>query len=602
VLDVPAMERLGMWSLLSVGQGSIRPSRLIAMEWMGGAEGAAPLMLIGKGVTFDTGGISLKPAAGMEDMRNDMGGAGAVAGAMRAIAGRKAKANVVGVCGLVENMPSDRATRPGDVVTSMSGITVEIINTDAEGRLVLIDAMTWAQRTYKPDVMIDLATLTGAMVIAVAHEYGGMFANDDALAAQLTAAGLAVDDKVWRFPLSEVGGHYDKMIDSPLADMKNVGPREGGSITAAQFLQRVVENGVKWAHLDIAGAVSRPKEGSLHGKGATGFGVRLLDRFVRDTREGGSGLGRDRLLSLHPPAGGGGGRAARRQGARCRQARADGGRAGPARRAGPTAVDRHSRQLPRPWPGRRGGCRPAADPADRAGSAGRAAREWRTVPDAGLPAAARARGGVRADIPAVRGGEPGAGRCPGGVEGPCDACGNRPQLLAAEGGPMGKGSIAAALLTWALAASAAAQGVPDTAMLTAAEPERLVQVLNGMGTTASLGRDSDGNPKIEVGLGGWQTNIWFYDCEGGRNCLGIQFQVGMATTRKLSLEQVNRFNAGKRFQGLYLNDARDPIMFYDLTMVTPGVSAAVFRDTVAVFEFQVRELEKLVREAGNVLD
>jgi leucyl aminopeptidase len=286
VLDVPAMEKLGMWSLLSVGQGSIRPSRLIAMEWLGGAEGEKPLMLIGKGVTFDTGGISLKPAAGMEEMRNDMGGAGAVAGAMRAIAGRKAKANVVGVCGLVENMPSDRATRPGDVVTSMSGITVEIINTDAEGRLVLVDAMTWAQQTYKPDVMIDLATLTGAMVIAVAHEYGGMFANDDGLAQQLSSAGLAVDDKVWRFPLSEVGGTYDKMIDSPLADMKNVGPREGGSITAAQFLQRVVDEGVKWAHLDIAGAVSRPKEGSLHAKGATGFGVRLLDRFVRDTREG----------------------------------------------------------------------------------------------------------------------------------------------------------------------------------------------------------------------------------------------------------------------------------------------------------------------------
>jgi leucyl aminopeptidase len=286
VLDVPEMERLGMWSLLSVGQGSAKPARLLAMEWMGGPEGAKPLALIGKGVTFDTGGISLKPAANMEDMRTDMGGAAAVAGAMRALAGRKAKANVVGVCGLVENMPSDRATRPGDVVTSLSGLTVEIINTDAEGRLVLIDTMTWTQRTYQPDVMIDLATLTGAMVVAVAHEYGGMFANDDTLAGQLTAAGLAVDDKLWRFPLSEVGGHYDKMIDSPLADMKNVGPREGGSITAAQFLQRVVENGVKWAHLDIAGAVSRPKEGSLHGKGATGFGVRLLDRFVRDTREG----------------------------------------------------------------------------------------------------------------------------------------------------------------------------------------------------------------------------------------------------------------------------------------------------------------------------
>ncbi len=287
ILGEKELRRIGMRALLGVGQGSHAESQVVIMRWSGARNPKdQPIAFIGKGVTFDTGGISLKPAANMEDMRTDMGGAAAVAGAMRALAGRKAKANVVGVCGLVENMPSDRATRPGDVVTSLSGLTVEIINTDAEGRLVLIDAMTWTQRTYQPDVMIDLATLTGAMVVAVAHEYGGMFANDDTLAGQLTAAGLAVDDKLWRFPLSEVGGHYDKMIDSPLADMKNVGPREGGSITAAQFLQRVVENGVKWAHLDIAGAVSRPKEGSLHGKGATGFGVRLLDRFVRDTREG----------------------------------------------------------------------------------------------------------------------------------------------------------------------------------------------------------------------------------------------------------------------------------------------------------------------------
>ncbi|HSG57176.1 MAG TPA: leucyl aminopeptidase, partial [Paracoccaceae bacterium] len=237
---------------------------------------------VGKGVTFDTGGISIKPAAGMEDMKWDMGGAGAVAGAMLALAGRKAKANVVGVCGLVENMPDGNAQRPGDVVTTMSGQTVEVINTDAEGRLVLCDAMTWAQKEFSPKTMVDLATLTGAMMIALGVEHGGLFSNSDKLAENLTAAGKSSGDKLWRFPLSPA---YDKLIDSPIADMKNVGPRLAGSITAAQFLQRYVDEGVEWAHLDIAGMVWADKPGAIWDKGATGYGVRLIDSFVRDCCE-----------------------------------------------------------------------------------------------------------------------------------------------------------------------------------------------------------------------------------------------------------------------------------------------------------------------------
>jgi leucyl aminopeptidase len=239
-------------------------------------------VLVGKGITFDTGGISIKPAQGMESMKWDMGGAGAVAGAMRAIAGRKAKANVIGVCVLAENMPDGNAQRPGDVVTSMSGQTIEIINTDAEGRLVLADAMTWAQRQYRPEVMVDLATLTGAMIIALGYEYAGVFSNDDQLADRLTKAGQASGDRLWRFPLGEA---YDKQMDSPIADMKNAGPREGGSIMAATFLQRFVEDGVKWAHLDVAGTVWANKAGTLYDKGATGYGVALLDRFVSDNYE-----------------------------------------------------------------------------------------------------------------------------------------------------------------------------------------------------------------------------------------------------------------------------------------------------------------------------
>jgi leucyl aminopeptidase len=277
VLDEKAMAKLGMGALLGVAQGSVRPPRLLAMRWNGGKAGAKPVVFVGKGITFDTGGISIKPAAGMEAMKWDMGGAGAVTGAMVALAGRKAKANVVGICALAENMPDGNAQRPGDVVTSLSGQTIEVINTDAEGRLVLADALCWAQRTFKPEVMIDLATLTGAMIIALGHEYGGMFSNDDGLAAKLDAAGQATGDKLWRMPLGEP---FDKLIESQIADMKNVGPREGGSITAAVFLQRFVESGVKWAHLDIAGMAWSEKAGHLYDKGATGFGVALLDRFV----------------------------------------------------------------------------------------------------------------------------------------------------------------------------------------------------------------------------------------------------------------------------------------------------------------------------------
>ena len=283
VLDEAATRELGMGALLGVAQGSARAPRLLALKWNGAGEGAPAVALVGKGVTFDTGGISIKPAAGMEDMKWDMGGAGAVAGAMKALALRRAKANVIGVMGLVENMPDGAAMRPGDIVTTMSGQTVEVLNTDAEGRLVLCDAITWVQRTHGVKTIVDLATLTGAMIVSLGNEYGGLFSNDDALAGQLTAAGLATDDKLWRFPLSAT---YDKLLDSPIADMKNIGPRGAGSITAAQFLQRFVEEGVTWAHLDIAGMVWSDKPGATHDKGATGYGVRLLDRFVRDAVEG----------------------------------------------------------------------------------------------------------------------------------------------------------------------------------------------------------------------------------------------------------------------------------------------------------------------------
>ena len=282
ILDEKEMLELGMGALLGVAQGSVRKPRLLAIKWMGGEPGAKPTAFVGKGVTFDTGGISIKPAAGMEDMKWDMGGAGAVAGTMLALTLRKAKANIIGVCGLVENMPDGNAQRPGDVVTSMSGQTVEVINTDAEGRLVLCDALTWTQKNFEPETIIDLATLTGAIIISLGNEYGGMFSNNDALASKIDAAGQASGDKMWRMP---IGAAYDKLIDSPIADMKNVGPRFGGSITAAQFLQRFIENDTPWAHLDIAGMVWADKPGATWDKGATGFGVRLLDRYVRDNLE-----------------------------------------------------------------------------------------------------------------------------------------------------------------------------------------------------------------------------------------------------------------------------------------------------------------------------
>ena len=283
VLGQEEMEKLGMGALLGVSQGSVRPPRLIAMRWNGtGDAKAKPVVLVGKGVTFDTGGISIKPAAGMEDMKWDMGGAGAVAGTMKALAGRKAKTHVVGICGLVENMPDGNAQRPGDVVTSMSGQTIEVINTDAEGRLVLCDALHWAQENYDPEYIVDLATLTGAIIISLADQHAGLFSNDDGLAEKLTAAGKLAGDPLWRFPLSKA---YDKMIDSPIADMKNVGARGGGSITAAQFLQRFIKPGVKWAHLDIAGMVWADKPGPVWDKGATGYGVRLLNQWIADNFE-----------------------------------------------------------------------------------------------------------------------------------------------------------------------------------------------------------------------------------------------------------------------------------------------------------------------------
>jgi leucyl aminopeptidase len=283
VLDDKQMAELGMGSLLGVAQGSVRPARMLVMKWDGtGGQTEKPVVFVGKGVTFDTGGISIKPAGGMEDMKWDMGGAGAVAGAMKALAGRKAKAYVVGICGLVENMPDGNAQRPGDIVTSMSGQTIEVINTDAEGRLVLCDALHWAQETYNPDTIIDLATLTGAIIVSLASEYAGLFSNSDDLSNKLTAAGTATGDKLWRLPL---GAAYDKMIDSPIADMKNIGGKGAGSITAAQFLQRFIKDGVNWAHLDIAGTVWADKDGPTWAKGATGYGVKLLDRFVADNFE-----------------------------------------------------------------------------------------------------------------------------------------------------------------------------------------------------------------------------------------------------------------------------------------------------------------------------
>ncbi|MEM6339911.1 MAG: leucyl aminopeptidase [Pseudomonadota bacterium] len=284
VLEEDALEELGMRTLLSVGQGSDSPSKVVVMEWMGGKKGDAPLALLGKGVVFDTGGISLKPAAGMEDMTMDMGGAGTVAGTMRALALRKAKANVVGIVGLVENMPSGNATRPGDVVRSMKGDTVEIINTDAEGRLVLCDILWYAQDKYEPAGMIDLATLTGAIIIGLGHENAGVFSNNDTFCDAFLKAATTEGEGAWRMPL---GKAYDDMLKSRIADMKNIGGRPAGSITAAQFLQRFVKDDVPWIHLDIAGVASVKSDTRLAPKGATGWGVAALNRLVMDLYETG---------------------------------------------------------------------------------------------------------------------------------------------------------------------------------------------------------------------------------------------------------------------------------------------------------------------------
>jgi leucyl aminopeptidase len=282
VLEEDELEKLGMRTLLAVGQGSESPSKVVVMQWKGGGD-EAPLALIGKGVVFDTGGISIKPAGGMEDMTMDMGGAGTVAGAMMAIAGRKAKANVVGLVGLVENMPDGRAQRPGDVVRSMKGDTVEVINTDAEGRLVLCDVMWYAQDRFNPSGMIDLATLTGAIIISLGHENAGVFSNDDAFCDAFLKAAKTEGEGAWRMPMGQA---YDDKLKSRIADMKNVGGREGGSITAAQFLGRFVKEGMPWIHLDIAGVASVKSDTALAPKGATGWGVLSLDRLVRDNYEG----------------------------------------------------------------------------------------------------------------------------------------------------------------------------------------------------------------------------------------------------------------------------------------------------------------------------
>jgi leucyl aminopeptidase len=281
VLDERAMRKIGMRALLGVGQGSERESRVVIMRWNGARSGDRPIAFVGKGVVFDSGGISIKPGGGMEDMKGDMAGAACVTGLMYALASRKAKANVIGAVGLVENMPDGNAQRPGDIVTTLSGQTIEIINTDAEGRLVLADVLWYVQDRFKPKFMVDLATLTGAILVALAQEYAGLFCNSDELAERLVAAGQATGERVWRMPL---GPEFDKMIDSKFADMKNTGGRHGGSSSAAALLQRFV-NDVPWAHLDIAGTGMNSPQSEINRSWGSGWGVRLLDRLVRDHYE-----------------------------------------------------------------------------------------------------------------------------------------------------------------------------------------------------------------------------------------------------------------------------------------------------------------------------
>ena len=283
VFDVPKLKKLGMNALLGVGQGSAHDSRVVVMRWNGGRKADAPVAFIGKGVCFDTGGISIKPSASMEDMKGDMAGAACVTGLMHALAARKARVNAVGLIGLVENMPDGRAQRPGDIVKSMSGQTIEIINTDAEGRLVLGDVLWYAAQRFKPKFMVNLATLTGAIIVALGHEYAGMFANNDQLAERLTKAGNETGELVWRMPLSK---EYDKLIDSKFADMKNTGGRWGGAITAAQFLKRFVDDKTPWAHLDIAGTGFDSRQNDINKSWGSGWGVRLLNQLVADFYEG----------------------------------------------------------------------------------------------------------------------------------------------------------------------------------------------------------------------------------------------------------------------------------------------------------------------------
>ncbi len=282
VMTEKELSKLGMRSLLAVGQGSAHESKVVVMRWNGADEKQAPIAFIGKGVCFDTGGISIKPAQGMEDMKGDMGGAACVTGLMHALAARKAKVNAIGVIGLVENMPDGKAQRPGDVVKAMSGTTIEVINTDAEGRMVLADILWYTQERFKPKFMIDLATLTGAIMVALGTNHAGLFANDDILASQLQQAGEATGEKVWRMPL---GAEFDKMIESQFADIKNTGGRFAGASTAAAFLQKFV-NETTWAHLDIAGTAMNSPKDEISQTWASGWGVRLLDRLVRDHYEG----------------------------------------------------------------------------------------------------------------------------------------------------------------------------------------------------------------------------------------------------------------------------------------------------------------------------
>jgi leucyl aminopeptidase len=282
ILTEKEMKKLGMGALLGVAQGSVRPPRMVIMHWNGGKEKQKPIAFVGKGVVFDSGGISIKPAAGMEDMKGDMGGAAAVTGLMHTLASRKAKANVIGIIGLVENMVDANAQRPGDIVTAMSGTTIEVLNTDAEGRLVLADALHYCRTKFEPEFMVNLATLTGAILVALGNQYAGLFSNNDELSDRMTKAGLSTGERLWRMPM---GADYDKLIDTPNADVKNIGGRYAGSITAAQFLQRFVGE-TKWAHLDIAGTAMGSPASEINGGWASGYGVRLLDRLVSDHYEG----------------------------------------------------------------------------------------------------------------------------------------------------------------------------------------------------------------------------------------------------------------------------------------------------------------------------